>query len=68
MTVVIKGLQKWEVIGLKASYRENVTVLPTEHGRLIDADAMLVGLDRYYHPVAQAANKMPTIIEAEVSE
>lgn len=40
MTVVIKGLKNWEVIGLKASYRENVTVLPAQHGRLIDADLL----------------------------
>ena len=35
------------------------------HGRLIDADAMLEGLDKRLHPVAMYANKMPTIIEAE---
>lgn len=46
MTVVIKGLRKEDVIGLRATFRENVTVLPP-HGRLIDADALERDIDKY---------------------
>ena len=82
MTVVIKGLKKDDVIGLRATYRENVTVLPP-HGRLIDAYELaieILKLQKYRFSiedpeifvsrkaVMQAIKDEHAIIEAEVSE
>lgn len=72
MTVIIKNLSKADVIGIKASYRENVTVLPAQHGRLIDEHAFLLTennsnawtLEEFAHLVV-AVKSSPTIIEAE---
>ena len=48
---------------------EDCPLIPVpDHGRLIDADAMLVGLDKRWHPTAQAANKMPTIIPEDADK
>ena len=81
MTVVIKGLRKEDVIGLRATFRENVTVLPP-HGDLIDRDAFMKkdvpfnghwdendGRFHCYPPTYMQAvddiRAAPTIIEAE---
>lgn len=72
MTVVIKGLTKEDVIGLRATFRGNVTVLPP-HGRLIDGDVAEVityttesgdFADGILYAADWIANQ-PTIIEAE---
>lgn len=76
MSILIKGISKEDVIGLKSVFREKVIELPP-HGRLIDADA----LDSYIYndvPLKVFGNiarmtemrnivcNAPTIIEAEV--
>lgn len=72
MTVVIKGLTKEDVIGLRATFRENVTVLQP-HGRLIDEDA-IYNCDMLYRFITYQGNWVysrkaiqyaPTIIDAE---
>ena len=75
MTVVIKGLTKDDVIGLRATYRENVVVLPP-HGRLIDGDiAEVITADHedgdFIDGILYAAEwiaDQPTVIEAEYED
>lgn len=69
MTVVIKGLRKEDVIGLRATFRENVTILPAEHGRLIDGDELESMCGEPYWGVSLGKiENAPTIIEAEEGE
>lgn len=46
---------------------ENGTPLPKEHGRLIDADVLVDGMEDDYE-LCELVNSTPTIIEAERGE
>ena len=49
------------------SLTDKYTVLPKGHGRLIDADVLVDGMEDDYE-FCEAVNATPTIIEAERSE
>lgn len=61
-----KRLPYIDIFSLR-EYIENGTVLPKGHGRLIDADVLVDGMEDNYE-FCEAVNATPTIIEADKAE